>query len=140
MAFEMHLMPRVAFSMRGQPRVKILAATVFACALSPMFPALGETLPMPMRPLYVDAGNHGAVIPFNFEGQLGVSGLDVDSSATMLIIRGIKAGSPAAKADLPSPVNYRVRIAAVAGTPVEEMPGPRAFCFGRKRPKSLATR
>jgi hypothetical protein len=74
------------------------------------------------RPLYTDPGNHGVVITYQLEGTLGVSGIQVRALPTMLLVTGIKPDSPGALADLPSPGRYRVRIAAIDGVLVEDLP------------------
>jgi hypothetical protein len=74
------------------------------------------------RPLYTDPGNHGVVIPYAMQGTLGVSGISVQALPTMILVTGIAPGSPAALADLPSPTKYRVRIAAIDGVLVEDLP------------------
>jgi hypothetical protein len=86
------------------------------------------------RPLYTDPGNHGVVIPYRMQGTLGVSGITVQALPTMILVTGIAPGSPAELADLPSPAKYRVRIAAVDGVLVEDLPEPALMAsFGSDR-------
>lgn len=90
-------------------------------ALLPLLVA-GAALAVPVsEPLSAGPGNAGVAISYAFSGRLGTSGLDIEAMPTMLLVKGIAPGSPAALLDLPSPERYRVRLAAVNGRPVEEL-------------------
>lgn len=65
------------------------------------------------------AGAAGAVLPYGLTGQLGASGLVVEATPTMLLVKAVAPGSPAALADVPAPGGERLRLAAVNGRPVE---------------------
>lgn len=90
-------------------------------ALLPLL-AAAPALAVPVsEPLATGAGNAGVAIAYHFAGRLGTTGLDVEAMPTMLLIKAIAPGSPAALLDLPSPERYRVRLSAVNGRPVEEL-------------------
>ena len=72
-------------------------------------------------PLTTAPGNMGVAIPFRFAGRLGETGLMVQSTPTMLLVRSVAKDSPAALADVPSPGRYRVRVAAVDGRAIEDL-------------------
>ncbi|MFP5502761.1 MAG: hypothetical protein ACLGIN_09740 [Candidatus Sericytochromatia bacterium] len=65
------------------------------------------------------AGSAGAVLPYGLSGQLGASGLVVEATPTMLLVKAVAPGSPAALARVPLPGVERLRLAAVNGRPVE---------------------
>ncbi|MDB5098217.1 MAG: hypothetical protein JWM80_2638 [Cyanobacteria bacterium RYN_339] len=94
---------------------------LLSVALGLAFAAPAAATPGP-RPLYTDPGNHGVVLDYQLQGTLGVSGISVRALPTMLLVTAIAPGSPAALVDLPSPAKYRVRIAAIDGVVVEELP------------------
>ena len=84
-------------------------------------PLLGALLllalvsPAGAEPLSTSPGNAGLVIRFRFAGMLGATGLTVQTTPTMVLVRSVAPDSPAALADVPSPARYRVRLAAVNG-------------------------
>lgn len=94
----------------------ILAATV----LVPLAAAPVWAVPV-AEPLTTGIGNAGVAIGYRYSGALGNSGLSVMATPTMLMVTGIAPGSPAAMLDLPSPQQYRVRLAALNGQPVEDL-------------------
>lgn len=80
-------------------------------------PALAEPAPSLLTTV---PGSRGIAIPFQYLGPLGNTGLTVEATPTMLLVKALAPGSPAALADVPSPERFRVRVAAVNGRPIEE--------------------
>lgn len=94
----------------------------FLVGLAVLTAVAGEALAVPVsEPLYLNPGDHGLVITYQYRGGLGNTGISVEAMPTMLQIKGVAPGSPAALADLPSPDRYRVRLAAVNGQAVVDM-------------------
>lgn len=92
------------------------------------------------RALYTDAGNYGVVIPYRYVGPLGESGLRVEALPTMLLVTAVAPHSPAAKLDLPSPERDRLRLAAVDGVAVDDLPLTALLAdFARDRDEVLLT-
>lgn len=99
----------------------MIARILLTAALLPML-AAGPAPAAPVsEPLSAGTGNAGVAIAYDFAGRLGTTGLEIEAMPTMLLIKAIAAGSPAALLDLPSPERYRVRLAAINGRPVEEL-------------------
>ncbi len=63
----------------------------------------------------------GLAIRFRYTGKLGETGLMVQSTPSMVLVRSVATDSPAALADVPSPARYRVRVAAVDGKAIEDL-------------------
>jgi hypothetical protein len=84
-------------------------------ALAPL-PALADEAPeLPITA----PGSTGLTIRYQYLGTLGNTGLTVEAMPTMLMVKSLAPGSPAALADVPSPERFRVRVAAVNERPVE---------------------
>lgn len=77
-----------------------------------------------LQPLTSAPGSAGLAILFVYTGRLGGTGLMVQSTPTMVLVRGIAEDSPASLADMPSPNRYRVRLAAIDGKAVEDVALP----------------
>lgn len=98
-----------------------LVRLIFAAStLVPLLAAPVLAVPV-AEPLSTGIGNAGVAIGYRYSGALGNSGLSVMATPTMLMVTAIAPGSPAAMLDLPSPAQYRVRLAALNGQPVEDL-------------------
>jgi hypothetical protein len=99
----------------------VFRRTLLALALLAAIEAPAPAAPS-QRPLTTEPGNFGAVMAHRYSGALGASGLVVATTPTMMLLTGVTAGSPAALLDLPSLERSRVRLAAVDGVAVEDLP------------------
>lgn len=105
-------------SSRPSLRLATLSLAMLALAAAPALAARS------LHPLTTAPGAEGSAIRFSFTGRLGGSGMLVQSTPTMVLLRSVAADSPAALADLPDPKRYRVRLAAIDGQAVENVALP----------------
>ena len=103
-------------------RLFMTAALLPVLAATPLLAAQAPALAVPIsEPLQSGPGNAGVAVGYAFSGRLGNTGLTLEAMPTMLMVKAIAPGSPAALLDLPSPERYRVRLAAINGRAVEEL-------------------